>query len=223
VSCLEPSFVAGFKTWEALGRRVERVQCGYAIWPRFVGLPAPPSTATRTVGLRVDEQPGPAEGWSRGWCCWAGRWSTCGTRNSGPAPVECSMYSSTPLPHRRPRPPGSICGIRRAASNPAKSRRLRLSRPAVRRLQLPGHFLEGNRDTSRLELHTPLGPAPRGQRDPHCDVGDVQVRPRRPDSCRQRGGRDGDRANRLSAPSRCRPGSSQIHHARGAGSTSLSV
>lgn len=31
VPCPEPSFVAGFKTWEALGRRVERGQRGYAI------------------------------------------------------------------------------------------------------------------------------------------------------------------------------------------------
>jgi hypothetical protein len=31
VPCPEPSFVAGFKTWEALGRRVEKGQHGYAI------------------------------------------------------------------------------------------------------------------------------------------------------------------------------------------------
>lgn len=63
VPCPKPSFVAGFKTWEALGRRVERGQRGYAILAPVRSLLR---TATDTDGsrrvLRRGEEPAPAEG-----------------------------------------------------------------------------------------------------------------------------------------------------------------
>jgi hypothetical protein len=63
VSRPEPSFVAGFKTWEALGRRVERGQRGYAILApvRSVARAAVGGDETRRV-LGQGEEPGPAEG-----------------------------------------------------------------------------------------------------------------------------------------------------------------
>ncbi len=81
VSCPEPSFVAGFKTWEALGRRVERGQRGYAILApvRSVAHAAVDGDGNRRV-LRRGEEPGAGGGDGvRRWCCGAGRWSTCGT------------------------------------------------------------------------------------------------------------------------------------------------
>jgi hypothetical protein len=59
----EPSFVAGFKTWEALGRRVEKGQHGYAI---LAPVRSRVQTAIDTDGnrrlLHRGDEPAPAEG-----------------------------------------------------------------------------------------------------------------------------------------------------------------
>jgi hypothetical protein len=63
VPCPEPSFVAGFKTWEALGRRVEKGQHGYAILApvRSLAHTAIDTDSNRRV-LHRGEEPAPAEG-----------------------------------------------------------------------------------------------------------------------------------------------------------------